>query len=152
MKTIIMLLISISCYSQVSLYIPYETHHFDRDFIWQYADNQGGDKGLVVSYEISNLITTIGCIRNSYGGSSNLFLIGFKRDYNKFDVSLSIGGADGYKRFYKYYPNKPFPKFFKDNYIVPVALFTTRIKVYNNIGIQVNISPAYINYGFFIKI
>ncbi len=152
MKTAIILLISISCYSQVSLYVPCETHHFNRDYLWQYADNQGGDKGLIVSYEISNLITTIGCIRNSYGGSSNLFLIGFKRDYSKFDVSLSIGVADGYKRFYVYYPKKPFPKFFKDNYIVPVALLTTRIKVYNNIGIQVNISHAYVNYGFFVKI
>jgi len=151
-KILIILLVSISSYSQVSFYLPIETHHFARDYSWQYADNEGGDKGLVVSYETSSLITSIGFIRNSFGGSSRLFTIGLKKDYNKFDLSLSIGVADGYELFYYFYPDKKYPKSFHDNGIIPIALISTRFKVYKNIGLQLNISPAYINYGIFIKI
>ena len=151
-KILITLLISVSSYSQVSFYFPLGTHHFARDYAWRYADNEGGDKGLIISYERKHLIASVGFIRNSFGDSSRLFTVGLKKDYNKFDMSISTGLSDGYERFYYFYPDEKYPKFFKDNNILPIALITTRVKVYKNMGIQVNISPAYINYGIFIKI
>jgi len=152
MIKIIILLLSINCYSQFSFYTPVATHHFNRDYLWQYADNQGGDKGLVVSYEYKMIIASIGSIRNSYGGSSKVFTAGAIKKYDRFDTSLSVGLADGYKRFYYYYTKDKYPIVFSNNNIVPVLLLTTRIRVYKHVGLQFNLSPAYINYGFYVKL
>lgn len=152
MIRLMLLLMSFTCFSQVSIYIPVTTHHYNRDMLWQYADNQGGDKGLVISYEYKSIVASVGSIRNSYGGSSNLFTVGLRKYYSGIDLSLSVGVADGYKRFYYYYPDNKFPRIFKSNNSVPILLLTSRIKVYNNVGLQINISPSYINYGFYIKL
>ena len=152
MIKVIIFLVSVTCYSQFSFYVPLSTHHFDIDYLWQYADNQGGDKGLVLSYEYKSLITSIGSIRNSYGDVSNVFTIGLIKQIKENDISLSIGIADGYKRYYFFYPDPKYPRVLINNNLVPILLLTTRIKIYNNVGLQFNISPAYINYGFYIKI
>lgn len=147
-----LLLFTTVCYSQVSLYFPSNTLHFDKDMLWQYQSNQGGDRGIIASYEIKHVILSAGVIRNSYGEPSKVFTAGLVHDYKYFDVSASLGVADGYNKLYRYNPNAAIGDFFKVNKIVPVGLLVLRVKVCENMGVQVNLSPAYVNYGFYIKI
>ncbi len=119
---------------------------------WQYAENQGGDRGVIVSYDYKSITGSIGSIRNSYGDSSNVITVGYKKSFKSIDIIASVGISDGYKRFYYYKPVFNYPEFFVRNNAVPVALITSRIKVFRSIGVQINVSPAYVNYGLFVKI
>lgn len=152
MRTIIILLISIASYSQASIYLPVNTLHFENGKSYSYAENQGGDKGIVVSYEFKHLSCSVGVVRNSYGNPSKVFTIGYKQSFKDVDVVLSSGVADGYYTIYKRGNRYGFPEVLAINNMIPVVLLTTRIKVYKNTGLQVNISPVYVNYGIYIKI
>ena len=151
MKALIILILSVNCYAQVSIYQPKNTMHFKQSP--RYVDNQGGDKGLIFTYTNNNIAYSVGAIRNSYGCVSKVATIGFQRDFNRFSTVYSIGVANGYDMvFYRGYEGVfgVLPKFMKSNGIIPIVLATIKIPVYNNIGVQINVSPAYVNTGVYI--
>ena len=152
MKTIILLLLSISAYGQITFYLPLKTNHFDTDELYRYAEDQGGNNGLVISYEYKSVIAAIGSITNSYGKSSGVLLLGYIKSLKNVDLSLSLGLASGYDKMYEIDRESVDIDFFRRNNFVPVGLFSTRVKVYKNLGLQVNISPLYVNYGIYVKL
>ena len=154
MKTIILLLLSTSMYAQYSFYLPKQTVHYYSDP--SFAENEGGDVGLIFTYNNGNLALSAGVLRNSYGVNSLVCMIGLEKSLKGFKIGLDVGLSSGYdllfdKRvFTEQLLDKITPKLLKDNGIIPLALVHVKIPLYKNSGLQVNISPAYINTGFYV--
>lgn len=158
MKTLILLLFTCPLFAQFSVYAPLKTNHFKKSEL--YAKDEGGNDGAVLSYEKNNMIYSVGYMRNSFGNHSKMILIGYNINKKYIDISFNIGAADGYNvkrtgvveidgRSYTYTEEV---ETIKNTDIMPYALIVLRKKVYKNIGIQLNISPLFINYGVYFSI
>ena len=164
-KTILkisILLMSVNMFSQMSFNIPLNTVHYkNKDY---YKSNQGGSYGLLASYSHKKYVFGLGLIENSFGRVSKIAVLGM--NFNKFgaNVGFVVGVADNYpkeiKPFYKISVNK-------ENInrvdvelttkpvgltILPLAIAFIKIPVYKNMGVQINISPLYVNSGIYINL
>ncbi len=175
-KTILTLIviISLSSYSQCSkakdkwngftFYIPTYTKHFveSKRYDVSSTGSQGGDRGLIVSYSKKKTHYSIGYMKNSYGDWSKLAMFGYTLTQNRSNqLTINIGIADNYAGAYsqevnmKVYKNI-FPEFMINNNILGVLALSYKkdiFKVVNsNIGLQLNVSPIYVNAGVFVKL
>ena len=145
---VIAMLVSCSCYSQFSAYFPVATNHVVKAPVeFPYVEGEGGNSGVVLSYDKGIMVYSAGVIRNSFGLTSKLAFIGVKKRLQNVDFILSAGVADGYD-----IPKQYRGRFISDKGIAPLVLLSLKKEVYKKIGVQLNISPLYINYGIFINI
>ena len=161
MKTLIALLFTAVCYSQASIYIPANTTHYKDSKA--YAEGQGGNKGFVLSFSDNKRVLSVGVISNSYGDISRVIALGITRKINNLEIIGSVGFADGYEKAYQriivnngksYLNTTPMkmPKILSNNGIMPVGLLSLKLPVKGCYGIQMNISPAYINTGIYLNL
>ena len=154
MKTLIILLLSVACYSQVTISIPLNTIHYKKSEY--FAPNEGGSRGLIVSWTKNHLTIGTGVFENSYGRNSKLLVGGYAFIYKDVSFSLVGGVADNYPNEVKeipvlgsYFETK---KLIKGSQLTPMLMLTSKIRVYKNFGIQVNISPLFVNSGVYLNI
>lgn len=149
--TILSIVISALTYSQVSIYAPLGTKHFEKST--HYAKNEGGNKGLIMSYRINSKVISGGFLHNSYGDLSFMGAYGYVKDFGQVEISGSIGLISGYKKLYatKKEQMSGMPKIMRDNYIVPLVVVSIRKSIYKNVGIQLLVSPTYVNTGIYFN-
>lgn len=152
MKTIIIFLLTISCYSQITLNFPLNTIHFEESKY--FTEGQGGSKGLVISWTKKHFTAGAGFYENSYGRTSKLIVGGYAFLYKNVDFSVVGGIADNYPQGVK----EVMVSFFETkeelygSRIMPMLMFTSKIQIYNNFGVQINVSPLFINTGVYLNI
>ena len=153
---IIALFVTVSCYSQLTVSIPLNTIHFEKSQF--FTRNQGGSKGLVLSWTKNHFTAGTGFFENSYGGMSKLLVSGYAFKVKYIDFSLVGGIADNYPKGVKTIKEPYGLYFYKEKEVlygsrlVPVLMLTTKIKIYKSLGVQINISPAYVNSGIYVNI
>jgi len=155
MKTILILLFTVSSYAQFGLYIPVNTRHFSDNNHIPYVKGQGGDMGFMASYFAKRTCYNAGVIRNSYGKTSLVLGIGLFKDIKKVRFSVMGGLASGYdlREFGgKLKMQEYFPEYIARSGIIPIVISSARIILYEGIGIQLNFSPAYVNTGICFKL
>lgn len=147
---IIALVSSIVAYSQsdYSIYIPLKTHHFDQT-LENIIPSEGGSYGLVFSSQKDNYVYSVGFIENSYGKVSFIGTAGIYGLYQDTEFSLHGGLATNYKD--GFYSKQGKESIFGRNGIMPVLLLTIKKDVYKKIGVQINVSPAYVNGGIYYR-
>jgi len=149
----------------LSVYSPQYTKHFVENPTYNVnglLGSEGGNNGLALTYSSNKMHYSGGLIKNSYGDWSKFATIGITILENKKNqLSFNIGFADNYDASYKVQENRDalesfLPKFITNNNIMPVALLTYKrelLSVYGaKVGLQVNITPIYINTGLFVKL
>ena len=69
------------------------------------------------------------------------------------DMSISAGLISGYQKLYETEEQqmKGMPKILRSNNIIPLVIASIRKPIYKNVGIQLNISPVYLNTGIYYK-
>ena len=153
---IIALFTTVSCYSQLTISVPLNTIHFEKSQF--FTRNQGGSKGLVLSWTKNHFTAGTGFFENSYGRTSKLLVSGYAFKVKYIDFSLVGGVADNYPSRIEnqFVANSYFSfteyKTIEGSRIVPVLILTTKIKIYKSLGVQINISPAYVNSGIYVNI
>ena len=137
--------------AQLSAYTPLLTRHLEKSKM--YAKHEGGNKGLIVSYQKNNQMLSGGFLHNSYGGFSMVLAYGYTREVWKMDMSISGGLISGYQKLYETEEKQMeiMPKILKDNNIIPLVMIAIRKPIYKGAGIQLNISPVYLNTGIYYK-
>ncbi len=156
MKTLILIIFaSTTSFAQFSLYMPKNTMHFVKMHQGFYTDNQGGDIGMVFSYKNNKSVYSFGNIKNSFGLNSFILTIGRCFKVGTIDLITSFGLSSGYKDIYNMKRHEPFdklPSILKRNGIIPIGLVSLKVPLFENIGLQFNVSPSYVNTGFFINL
>tara|TARA_R110002049_G_scaffold83057_1_gene211149 strand:- start:518 stop:991 length:474 start_codon:yes stop_codon:yes gene_type:complete len=147
----LLLLSGICAKAQVSAYTPLLTRHLEKSK--HYAKHEGGNKGLIISYERNNQIISGGFLHNSYGDLSIALAYGYTKNIWKMDMSISAGLISGYQKLYETEEQqmKGMPKILRSNNIIPLVIASIRKPIYKNVGIQLNISPVYLNTGIYYK-
>jgi len=148
-----------------SFYVPQYTKHFNKSKRYDVNgifNSQGGNLGLAITYSKNKKHYSFGMIRNSYGDWSKFATVGVNLFENsKNQLTLNLGLADNYKGSYSQKVNrdiyeKIFPKFMIENEMIAVVMATYKRDLINigktKIGLQVNISPIYVNTGIFVKL
>tara|TARA_R110002051_G_scaffold319466_1_gene403570 strand:- start:254 stop:763 length:510 start_codon:yes stop_codon:yes gene_type:complete len=150
----------------ISLYVPLHTKHWVGG---DYASGEGGNIGLIATKTYKSQVFTLGVLRNSFGKTSFMIGYGLTKNFNKINLSFSGGFASGYKPFIKrietiheiiygetvvvnYYKAITPRSIFKGSGIVPYIIATIKIPIYKNVGLQVNLSPIYVNSGIYINL
>ncbi len=149
----------------LSFYIPQYTQHFiksERYDVNGIFNSQGGNLGLALTYSKSKKHYSFGMIKNSYGDWSKFATIGFNiYENSKNQLTINLGLADNYKGSYSQEVNRKlfeqiFPKFMINNKMIAVVMATYKKDLINigksKIGLQVNVSPIYVNTGLFLKL
>lgn len=158
----------------IDFLIPVKTYHFSDTEKHRYASGEGGNAGLVVSYTSNkhrvNNVYSLGYIRNSYGKWSAIGTYGQSFNAAKwlrieFNIGFATNYADAYKATYfrdkdgvhleyakgrSISVNTPRKRaemagFLYKNDIIPVVMFTSKIKIYKSIGAAISVNPMYIN-------
>jgi hypothetical protein len=153
----LLLLSGMCAKAQMSAYTPLFTRHLEKNK--HYTKHEGGNKGLLLSYERNNQIITGGFLHNSYGDLSIALAYGYTKNIWKMDMSISAGLISGYQKLYEIdsttIPEKQqmknMPKILRSNNIIPLVIASIRKPIYKNVGIQLNISPVYLNTGIYYK-
>jgi len=149
----------------LSVYSPQYTKHFVENPTYNVngvLGSEGGNSGLAFTYSVNKMHYSAGYIKNSYGDWSKFATIGITIVENrKNQLSFNIGLADNYDASYEVKENrevleKNLPALVTNNNVMPVALLTYKrelLSLYGaKVGIQVNITPIYINTGLFVKL
>lgn len=152
-------------WSGLSVYSPQYTKHFVENPTYNVnglLGSEGGNSGLALTYSVNKMHYSAGYIKNSYGDWSKFATVGITiLENGKNQLSFNIGFADNYDASYKVQENRDalegfLPKFITNNNIMPVALLTYKrelLSVYGaKVGLQVNITPIYVNTGLFVKL
>lgn len=149
----------------LSVYSPQYTKHFVENPTYNVnglLGSEGGNNGLALTYSSNKMHYSGGLIKNSYGDWSKFATIGITIVENrKNQLTFNVGFADNYDASYKVQENRDalesfLPKFITNNNIMPVALLTYKRELLNvygaKVGLQVNITPIYVNTGLFVKL
>ena len=148
-----------------SLYSPQYTKHFVKSKKYNVNGalaSEGGNNGIALTYSSNKMHYSAGYIKNSYGDWSKFATIGITIVENrKNQLSFNIGLADNYDASYSQKVNREklekfLPDVITNNNIMPVALLTYKRELLNvygaKVGLQVNVTPIYINTGLFVKL
>ncbi|UXQ88815.1 hypothetical protein [Tenacibaculum phage Larrie] len=149
---IIYLLTSFSIFSQrgeVSIHVPLKTFHFSRK-IPKVVPWEGGNYGAIVSVKSNKFIYSGGFIENSFGKISFVGMFGVYKDFEGLELSFNVGLASNYKD--AYFDSKYADLFLADISAIPVALGVVKIDLIKNFGLQLNISPYYVNSGIYLNL
>ena len=88
-------------HTEVKVYVPLRTYHYDRTPYMEYHDTEGGNIGAIGIYRRTNgkwfNDIQAGAVRNSYDKLSLLAQFGVGRSIGKFDASINLGLITGYK-------------------------------------------------------
>lgn len=131
--------------SQVSFYFPLSTTHFENHA--HFKDDQGGNRGVIVGYELEKIVLSLGLYENSYGLNSKIITLGYRFDYKKVQLIPTIGLADNYPKYFAYGSSK----FWGRTNQAMIGL-NVRKQIYKSIGVQVNFTPAIVNYGIYLDL
>ena len=148
-----------------SLYSPQYTKHFVKSKKYNVNGalaSEGGNNGIALTYSTSKMHYSAGYIKNSYGDWSKFVTVGITvlEDRNN-QLTFNLGFADNYDASYSQEVNRKklekfLPEVITNNKVMPVALLTYKrnlLTVYGaKIGLQVNLTPIYVNTGLFVKL
>lgn len=154
-----------SDWNGLSIYVPQYTKHFVENPTYNVNGvfgSEGGNSGLALTYSVNKMHYSAGYIKNSYGDWSKFATIGITIVQNRNNqLSFNIGLADNYDASYEVQENreileKNLPALITNNNVMPVALLTYKrnlTTIYGaKVGIQVNVTPIYVNTGLFVKL
>lgn len=141
------------CNAQLDVYFPLRTMHLDNEKRGNYIQGEGGNVGVVLDFTEQKINYSIGYVINSFGDASLLGSVGYSFELGKIKSVISLGLSNGYKYLYKNNMNAlELGDFFERNGILPLALCSVKLPVYKNMGVQLNLSPVYLNYGVYFDI
>lgn len=139
--------------AQIDVYFPLRTMHLNNEKRDSYIQGEGGNVGIVLGLTSKKINYSVGYVINSFGDASLLGCFGYSFNIGKIKSVISLGLSNGYEYLYKNNINSlDLGDFFERNGIMPVAICSAKLPVYKNMGIQLNLSPVYLNYGVYFDI
>lgn len=158
--TTIALIISMSVVSQhtqIKLYVPIRTYHFDRTPDYQYVKDEGGNLGAVVVYRRIKKKwfrdINAGVFRNSFGKAAVIAQYGIGRRWGKLNTSFNVGLISGYNTLFdsKTATLRFLPNILKDNGVIP-AINSTLSYDFGLVSPLITITPEYLNAGILLTL
>ena len=142
------------------IYAPQYTKHFKGNeyFAVKANGSEGGSEGFLITRSSKGLHFTLGKMENSYGDFSTYGMFGITlKENNRFQLSAHIGYADNYNKAYFNKKNskmlyKLLPESMARHSYIPVASLTYKYRITRGLGVQVNVSPAFVNTGIYIQL
>jgi len=149
-----------SQFEGLSIYFPKYTKHYESSTAFDNQKNgsEGGSRGFLATYSTKLTHYTYGKMENSYGSFSHYFLLGKTlKTFKTSQLSLHVGVADGYEASYADKGvaevfNKYLPKVMVNNDMMPMIALVYKQKLYKGIGIQLNVSPVFVNTGIYVQL
>lgn len=142
------------------IYAPNYTKHYKAGHL--YATNsygsEGGSKGFVLTRSKNGLHFSMGYMENSYGDFSHYSMFGVSVLENKrSQLSFHIGLANNYKKAYYDKDDRELlyrilPHSLAYNSMLPIGVATYKHRITKHAGIQVNVSPVFVNTGLYIQL
>ena len=91
--------------TELKVYIPLRTYHYDRTPDYKYHSTEGGNIGAIGIYRRTNgrwfNDIQAGAIRNSYDNLAIVGQFGIGKHIGKLDVSMNLGLISGYKNLFE---------------------------------------------------
>ena len=142
------------------IYTPAHTKHFSSNPLYDNSrlGSEGGSEGFLITRSSRGLHFTMGIMQNSYGDYSKYLMFGFNlSESNTSQLSIQLGVADNYGKAYLDEVNarlmsRYLPSTMVKNSRIPIVTATYKVRLTNLIGLQFNLSPAFINSGLYIQI
>jgi hypothetical protein len=142
------------------IYAPQYTKHFkaSSNYAINEIGSEGGSEGFLITRSSKGLHFTMGIMENSYGNFSKYGMFGMSIvETNKIQLSAHIGVADNYNKAYwdrktcdMLYKYLPYSWAYES--LMPIAVMTIKHRITEHVGIQVNLSPAFINSGIYVQL
>jgi len=142
------------------IYAPQYTKHYKGSRMYSVKANgsEGGSEGFLLTRSSKGLHFTLGIMENSYGDFSRYGMFGVSlKETKSFQVSAHVGYANNYNkayyieknsdRLYKYLPES----MARESYM-PLFTMTYKHRITRNVGVQVNVSPAFVNTGLYVQL
>ena len=123
--------------------------HYSDDYWQETKESEGGNRGVIASYDYKGIIGSLGVIKNSYLRTSVMATLGYNIKFKNIDNIFSVGLANGYQEGDH---KMNLSNWFNRNGTIPFVVYSCKVRVYKSIGFQLNISPVYINYGVAISL
>lgn len=142
------------------IYAPQYTKHYKGSKLYAVQANgsEGGSEGFLITRSTQGMHFTLGRMQNSYGDFSNYALFGMTiKETKRAQLSFHLGLADNYNKAY-WHSNtrellyKILPYSMHKNDMMPIASFTYKHRITKHLGVQVNISPAFVNTGLYVQL
>ena len=142
------------------IYAPQYTKHFSSHKLYHIKENgsEGGSEGFLLTRSSKGLHFTLGIMENSYGDFSRYGMFGVSlKETKRFQISAHVGIADGYDIAYYDRSNsrdlyKYIGETMADERFMPLVSLTYKHRITRHIGVQVNVSPAFVNSGLYVQL
>ena len=142
------------------IYAPQYTKHYKGYKLYDVKANgsEGGSEGFLLTRSSKGLHFTLGIMENSYGDFSRYGMFGVSlKETKSFQVSAHIGYATNYNKAYFSKKNsdrlyKYLPLSMADASYMPLFTMTYKHRITKNVGVQINISPSFVNTGLYVQL
>lgn len=142
------------------IYAPQYTKHYthSKRYAIQKNGSEGGSEGFLITRSSKGMHFTMGIMQNSYGDFSKYSMFGVTlKEGSKAQLSAHIGIADNYNKAYcSRKSSKLLYKYLGDTMAneryMPLVSLTYKHRITKRVGIQVNISPMFVNSGIYVKL
>ena len=142
------------------IYAPQYTKHYapNRMYAVQANGSEGGSEGFLITRSSKGMHFTMGIMQNSYGDFSKYAMFGLSiKEGNKGQLSAHAGIADNYGKAYCNWRNaETLHKYLgetmaRERYM-PLVSLTYKHRITKRVGIQVNVSPMFVNTGLYVQL
>ena len=142
------------------IYAPQYTKHYkaSKRYAVQKNGSEGGSEGFLITRSSKGLHFTMGIMQNSYGDFSKYSTFGVTlKECNKAQISAHVGLADNYNKAYYSQKNsrllyKHIGETMASESFMPILSLTYKHRITKNMGVQVNISPMFVNTGIYVQL
>lgn len=142
------------------IYAPQYTKHYkaSKRYAIQENGSEGGSEGFLITRSSKGLHFTMGIMQNSYGDYSKYAMFGVSiKEGNTGQLSAHVGMADNYNK--AYYSRKNYSRLYRflgqtlagESYM-PLISLTYKHRITKRVGVQVNVSPSFVNSGLYVQI
>ncbi len=142
------------------IYAPQYTKHYapNRMYAVQANGSEGGSEGFLITRSSKGMHFTMGIMQNSYGDFSKYAMFGLTiKEGNKGQLSAHVGIADNYSKAYYFKKNSDLLyKYLGDTMasesFMPLVSLTYKHRITKHVGVQVNVSPMFVNTGLYVQL
>jgi hypothetical protein len=142
------------------IYAPQYTKHYKGSRMYAVKANgsEGGSEGFLLTRSSKGLHFTLGIMENSYGDFSRYGMFGVSlKETKSFQISAHVGYATNYNKAYLSKKNsaklyKYLPESMADASYMPLFTMTYKHRITKNVGVQVNVSPMFVNTGLYVQL
>lgn len=142
------------------IYAPQYTKHYkaSKRYAVQKNGSEGGSEGFLITRSTKGMHFTMGIMQNSYGDFSKYSTFGLTlKEGNKAQLSAHVGLADNYNKAYHSQKNyrllyKHLGETMASESFMPILSLTYKHRITKHMGVQVNVSPAFVNTGLYVQL